>query len=514
METADLLTALRATVARYSLLAPGQTIVVGVSGGPDSTALLHALAASRAEWQITPVAAHLNHGFRGAEADADADYVAALAASLNIPARIERADVPALRRRQHLSAQEAARNVRHAFLRRVAAEVGAERIALAHTRDDRIETVLLNLLRGTGLEGLNGFPPSNLPLIRPLYDASRAQVEAYCAAHALQPRHDSSNNHLDYRRNRLRTELLPYLTAYYNERVGDAILRMADLAAADNAVLEEAAAQAFSDVAASVTAEEIVLEAAALIHLPLALQRRVLRSAITQVRGHLQNVGQEMLERVLEAGAQGQKQQITLPVAEVGTVYLLCEDSVVRIVRQTPRAEPLPWQCELIVPGRTPLPRAGVMLEARWCRLQAEAAALAAEVTHPPTDLGRSTRTGPLYAWFALKDVVLPIVARSWQPGDRMRPRGLGGSKKLQDLFTDHKIPAALRPRVPVLVEAGGAGRILWVVGLTLDERALRPDTERPDALADTRPEDERLLLRVLPMSTEALQAPIRTGKD
>src|SRR5579871_2374622 len=154
-----LIARLRETVEEHGLFAPGQTVVVGASGGPDSTALLHALAALRAEWGLTLVAAHLNHGFRGAEADEDAAYVVALCARLNVECVCERIDVPALRRTERLSAQEAARVARHAFLRRVAAEVGAERIALGHTRDDRIETVLLNLLRGTGLEGLSAMPP-------------------------------------------------------------------------------------------------------------------------------------------------------------------------------------------------------------------------------------------------------------------------------------------------------------------------------------------------------------------
>jgi len=154
----------------------------------------------RNEWGLTLVAAHLNHGFRGAEADADADYVTDLCRALDVPCISERIDVPALQRRRRLSAQAAAREARHAFLRRAAAEHSADRIALGHNRDDRIETILLNLLRGTGLEGLAGFPPIDstaadspvVPatpvvtriarplLVRPLYDAGRAQIEAYC----------------------------------------------------------------------------------------------------------------------------------------------------------------------------------------------------------------------------------------------------------------------------------------------------------------------------------------------
>ena len=195
---ADLLAVMGGTVVRYGMFASGQTVVVGVSGGPDSTALLHALALLREEWGLSLVACHVNHGIRGAESDADAEYVRELCARLKVECRVEHADVPALQKRRHVSMQQAARDIRHARLRRTADEVRAERIALAHTRDDRTETVLLNILRGGGLEGLSGFAPVALPLVRPLYDVTRVQVERYCAEHGLQPRQDElqRQNHL------------------------------------------------------------------------------------------------------------------------------------------------------------------------------------------------------------------------------------------------------------------------------------------------------------------------------
>lgn len=476
MEPSDLEAAMQATVARYAMFAPGQTVVVGVSGGPDSTALLHALAARRDDWKLALVAAHFHHGFRGAEADADADYVAELSAQLGVPCRIEWADVPAMRRRLHLSAQEAARNARHAFLRRVAAATGAERIALAHTQDDRLETILLNLLRGTGLEGLSGFPPASLPLVRPLYDVRRAQVEAYCARHALTPRQDSSNANRDYRRNRIRTELLPYLTAYFNEKADDAILRMADLAAADNAVLEELAREALERAATRRSAEGVTLDVGSLRALPLALQRRVLRQGVAQVRGHLHDIGQETLERVLEAVARGERRQISLPAAERGTIRLRCDTAVICIARETAPAEALPWQQELTVPGRAELRPAGRILEARLCRTNAERTSLLAELAATGPKAPPDARPGPLFALFRRDDIHPPLLIRSWRPGDRIRPRGLGGSKKLQDLFTDRKVPAAERARVPIVVDAGGSGPVLWVVGQAVEERALRPE--------------------------------------
>lgn len=466
MEPSELVGKVRETAARYGMFAPGQTVVVGVSGGPDSVTLLHVLAGLREEWELTLVAAHLNHGFRGQEAEEDAEYAAALAARLDIPCRSERVDVPALRRRQHLSAQEAARNARHGFLRRVAQEAGAERIALGHTRDDRVETVLLNLLRGSGLEGLSGFPPVALPLVRPLYAVRRAETAAYCAALALAPRHDSSNEKPDYRRNRVRAELLPHLASYYNARVEDAILRMADLASADNALLEQLAAEALDRCLLSRSERRLALDATALRHLPQALQRRLLRQAISQVRGHLGDVGFEPLERFLETVAAGQTVQSDLPYSGEEPVSMRGTASLVVIERRAAPAQPLGWECLLNVPGRIEWEPAGALVEAHLCASWGEAQAIAGKRVSPQA--GRNNRF-----LFRTRDVAPPLMVRSWRPGDRFRPGGLGGSKKLQDLFTDRKIPAAERHRLPVVVDAGGCGRIIAAGWLQADESAL-----------------------------------------
>jgi tRNA(Ile)-lysidine synthase len=454
----NLIGAVRRTVTQSGIFTPGETIVVAVSGGPDSTALLHALATLSVEWNVCLVGAHLNHGFRGAEAEGDAEYVRALCDRLGIPCYCEFVDVPALRQRRHLSAQAAAREVRHAFLRRVAAEVGATRIALGHNRDDRIETVLLNILRGSGLDGLVGLVASEPPLIRPLLDVSRAEIEAYCALHSLHPRHDSSNSKTDYRRNRVRAELLPHLASYYNQCVGDSLLRLSEIAAADTDFLNELAHEALQNVALAQSDAEWVLDATALARLPPALRRRVVRAAIAAVRGDLRDVGMETTERILNALTAERPETVTLPSGETERVEVMVETPTVRIRRLAAPAQALPWRYTLEIPGERDLPRAALVLETRICASLVEASEV------EPS--GRNTLV------YAVQEIALPLTVRSWQPGDRMRPQGLGGTKKLQDLFTDRKIRGEERLRFPVLADA--AGRILAVIGLQADERALR----------------------------------------
>lgn len=478
VNTDRLVETVQETIRRHGLISRGQTVLVAVSGGPDSTALLHILTTLRETWNLHIVAAHLNHGFRGAEAEEEAAYVSALCRRLDVTCFLSQEDVPARRKRLHLSAQEGARQARHAFLRHVAQEAGAERIALGHTRDDRVETILLNLFRGTGPDGLIGFPPLQLPLIRPLYDVSREETHAYCAAFDLQPRADSSNSKMDYRRNRLRSELLPILTAYYNERVGEAILRLSNLVSADNVLLEKLAEQAGARLVLEQNSAGLVLDRELLNREPIALRRRILRQAIQQVRGHLRDIGFETVEQILD----GDKVKFSRELPADGETVVIIHGNAERLTIEQSAAikSDLPWQVEIGIPGRTDLPVAGVFIETRLCETLREAREKAhayREETEGFVPGGR--RLDPIIIRIA--DVTLPLAARSRRVGDRMRPVGLNGSKKVQDLFTDARIPTAERGRIPILADSGGNGRIIAVFGVHRDEKSLQltgPDSQ------------------------------------
>ena len=205
-----LLDTLRRTISEHALLAPGDRVLVAVSGGPDSLALLHALHGLCEELGLADLqAAHLDHGLRGEESASEALFVAAFCRERSIPCTLERVDVSALRNEMRVGTQEAARAARYGFLEATAVAVGANNVATGHTQDDQAETVLLNILRGTGLDGLRGIPLKRGIYTRPLLHTSRAAVEAYCAEHGLAPRRDSSN--LDpshYTRNKIRLELI------------------------------------------------------------------------------------------------------------------------------------------------------------------------------------------------------------------------------------------------------------------------------------------------------------------
>ncbi len=314
---ASLIHSLRGTVQRLELLAPGDRVLVATSGGPDSLALLHALHACRDEMGLADLqAAHLDHGLRGDESAAEAQFVAEWCRERDIACTVGRADVAALKTVRRAGTQEAARAARYAFLERTAQDTGANKIATAHTHDDQIETVLLNILRGTGLDGLRGIPLRRGPFIRPLRDTPRAAVEAYCAEQGLSPRLDPSNaDTTHYTRNRVRLELLPLLERDYHPGVRDALLRLSETAAHDADYLHQQAAEMLKELTMGCSETRLILDARKLRALHPSLLRHVLRGALTGLRGTALGVTHEHLEPLCEALAGGRRLPFGLTTA-------------------------------------------------------------------------------------------------------------------------------------------------------------------------------------------------------
>jgi tRNA(Ile)-lysidine synthase len=297
-----------------SLLPPCSRVLVAVSGGPDSLSLIHALHALADELQIEALqVAHLDHGLRGAESAAEAAFVEQFCRERSIPCHVGYADVAEVARARKVGKQQAARSVRYRFLEATAEQVGADSIATAHTQDDQIETVLLNILRGTGLEGLRGIPTRRGLFIRPLLTVSHAELIAYCEAQRLTPRLDPSNLQPCCTRNHLRLELLPQLERDYNPGVREALLRLAAISARDSDYLSGQAEAALREVTLSATApglansEQTALDAAKLRALHPSLLRHTLRAALRAVRGTLDGVTHEHIEPVCDAVCGGRR---------------------------------------------------------------------------------------------------------------------------------------------------------------------------------------------------------------
>ncbi len=287
------------------LIAADDSVLVAVSGGPDSLALLHALDALRGELGLGALAAaHFDHGLRAEASAADAAFVLGFCDSHGIPCHIGQADVGLVARERKIGKQAAARLVRYRFLDAAAAQTGADKIATAHTQDDQAETVLLNVLRGAGLDGLRGIPARRGPYIRPLLGVSRADVLAYCDAHGLIPRCDASNLSLQYTRNRLRLELLPQIERDYNPAVRASLLRLSEIAARDADFLRlQAEAALLGMTLPAPDNGALVLDCRKLRQAHPSLLRHVLRAAFSQQRSTLAGITHEHLEPLCAAVA-------------------------------------------------------------------------------------------------------------------------------------------------------------------------------------------------------------------
>jgi tRNA(Ile)-lysidine synthase len=454
----EILERVRATIHERQLLPPeGGTVIVGYSGGADSTALLHLMTRLQGEFNLRVHAAHLHHGMR-LEADDDVRVCEAVCAGLGVPLHVERVDVPALAQAQRVSLEEAGRNARYAFFDRLARKLNAVAVALAHTRDDQIETILINLLRGTGPRGLCGMPYKRDHIIRPLLDATRAQTHQYCAAHGLPTVFDSTNLDPHQLRRRVRMELIPLLRDL-SPAFDRHLLRLADILENEEAWWDyEVRSLLECGSVASADAETLLQHSKVgrefFTHLHPAMQRRVLREWLRARVGALRLPPYEILEGIRRAALEGKRTSWQLS----DTLRLTTDETALTLHTKPPDPEPYEYPVQLETPIL--IPQAGAWLEARL-------------LNAPPPSLEAT----PDDAFLDADAVQGQLVVRNGRRGDRFQPLGMPAPKKLSDIFIDRKIPRAERWRLPLLCDAAG---ILWVPGYTIAARArITPDTRR-----------------------------------
>ncbi len=423
---------------REAGVAPQESVVIAVSGGVDSMVLLDVLSRLRQRLALSLAVVHVHHGLRGRAADRDAAFVAAEAERRGIPAHLGRLD-PTTRRRGE-SVQMWARRSRYECFDRVAAEVQATRIALGHTRDDQAETVLLHLLRGTGPRGLGGIPPLRGRIVRPLLGVSRREIEAHASARRIRYRTDISNISDKYVRNRLRHHLLPLLEKLYNPRIVESLAALASLMREDETALTAQAASLLAQGAWEAN-PAVRFPVALLQKTPQAVVRRIFQAAFEGLApegGDLTRRHLEALSRLLRNDG-----RVTLP----GGVEARREGATVKLApRLLPCAVETPPEERQLQPGVwTPWPPLG-------CRIR----------VRPPAMRRQASRRPPWQEILRPSLVQAPLRLRAWRAGDRFRPLGMSGEKKLQDFFVDAKIPRHERARIPLLL---AGGRIAWVIG-------------------------------------------------
>jgi tRNA(Ile)-lysidine synthase len=448
-------------IQEHHLAAEGEKLLVAVSGGPDSVCLLHILVNLQKELKVKLHLAHLNHQLRGADSEADAEYVADLALKLGIPATIEKREVKSYQARERLSLEEAAREVRYSFLAEVAQSISADRSAAGHTRDDHIETILMHLVRGTGTRGLRGLQPytewksktGRLIIIRPLLEVSHQETEDYCRQYKLMPRLDTSNLSLSPLRNRIRQQLLPLLESY-NPRVTKALLRTGRIAGDDIEFLDKESARLCDEIAQE-QEKAIVLDREGFDQLPATLKRYLLRASVEKLLGSAKDVEMRHIEEMMSLVTKQAGKRLSLPQ---GLVFSI-EYNQYRLTSDLTSLSPFPTlgdEVPLKIPGQTSLP--GWHIEASII------------------DRERMTKEDDFIAYLDLGKTGDKLTARPRRRGDRFQPLGLNQSKKVGEFMIDAKIPQAWRENIPIVCSPE---QIVWVVGWRIDERVKVTDNTK-----------------------------------
>ena len=452
-----LLTHLVRTVRQQQLFVPGQHLLVAVSGGPDSIALLSLLHRLARSWRLTLTAVHCNYGLRGAESDGDESFVSTFCRERLLSLVIHRPTL--VKRRQRSSLQAAARDARYDFIKQLAHEVGADCIAVGHTANDQAETLLMWMLRGAGMAGLAGMPYAREDrIIRPLLAATREEVLAYLDHEGLTYRRDSSNEKPLYHRNRIRKELLPVITQLAPAAV-HVLQRQADLLREDEQYLEQITNELVRALVRHDSRGVQRVNRQAFIELPVALQRRLVRAVLRTYdeEGRASSVRVvESVRRVLLKGRSGAR--LSLKQALV----TLDQESV----RFSPGARGDHRHETDLGQGKRETLMLPVPSTVYWARTNQQIH-VQLMTRRAAEEMGRSPSQG--LALFDADRFSQPLLVRAWQAGDRFSPHGMKGkSKKLQDFFTDRKVARHERGKVPLLVAPEG---ILWVVGMRQDER-------------------------------------------
>ncbi len=456
--TADFVRQMHRFIAKHKLIRDGEIVLVAVSGGADSLALLYGLHALHTQLRCHPHVVHLNHRLRP-EADTDATFVRQHAEHLNLPCTIQEVDVSRLAKQGKRSLETAGRNARYQFYDALCSETDATKVALGHHQDDIAETVLMNLIRGSGTDGLKGIMPvRDMKFIRPLIEFTRQQIEAFLTSIDVVPRQDATNTDTRYLRNRIRHELIPRLENNYNPNIKAALNRTADVLGTESEYLNTITRTAFEACRIQTGQETIILDREKFRQHHLALQRRILRQSVSKMLGAISDLYFAHCNAMLNL-IEGDTPNAVLPLPN----GLQFRRAYQRIIFERKTTEIGNFSYPIATVGKTLI------------------AALNAEIN---AELGDSasgrTRTPPngkfeaIFDYQKLRKVfaepfpeAIPLTLRNRRQGDRFQPYGMQGTKKIKDFLIDAKVPRHERNHIPLLV-CGDV--VLWVIGYTTSD--------------------------------------------
>ena len=456
-----LLDRVKRTVDRYHLLEKGDRVIVGVSGGIDSMVLLHVLNAYRQEFALLLVVAHVNHGLRPDESEREAALVQKESERFGLPFEYGNFNVEEFRKTAGLSLQDAGRRIRFHFFDSLCSKYQARKIALGHNADDQTETILLRLMRGSGLKGLKGMDPIREGrVIRPLLEVWRSEIDSFASENHVPFLLDSSNLRKRYLRNRLRLGLIPLIEKEYQPGFRNILLRTSAILREENDYLERAA----EDASKKIIHEEkgaLSFRYSEYESLHPAIRKRVLEKALDRVYG----------KETIRESERGEASELLTRMEHPSPSFFIdlpfgvsVEKRYDIITLDRGRVKEVePFEIELVHPGRTMVEEIGKEVVIH-------------ETTRAGIDSGSFDMRGQI-AFLDCQSLDFPLKLRNFRPGDRFQPVGAKGTQKLKEFFIDHKIPRFERSKIPLLVSRE---RVAWVVGHRIDERVkITEKTER-----------------------------------
>jgi len=466
------------TIKEYSMLQEEDNVLVGVSGGPDSIALLHVLSKISPKFSFRLGIAHLNHGIRGKDSDKDAAFVLSFAKHLNIPCYIEAADVQRYRRNHKLSLEQAARRVRYDFFHRLSKIYQFNKIALGHHLDDNTEMILMALFRGSGPLGLSGIPPiRDNKIVRPLIRLTKSEIKEYLNASQLKFVIDRTNQDIRYLRNRIRHQLIPLLKDQYNPKISESLNRLAGIIRSEENWVKQFINPLYGSSVLKSGDMELTLFIPHLKCNHPAAKRRIVRMAIERVKGNLKRITfnhVDMIIRLMESGPGWGRLDLPdriLVRRNADRMVFSKENRSLRMIKTgfLP-IEPHDFSYEVVKPETVNV-------------LEINAAVSFSEI-----DIKKIQDicfAGQRVAFFDIKKVKYPLILRNFRRGDRFSPLGMTGTQTVKKFLMNRKMPRDERYNCPVLMDKE---KILWVVGHRIDESVKVTSSTQKVLKAEIRP--------------------------
>lgn len=430
------------TINEYNMLQIGDKVIVGVSGGPDSICMLHILMTLRERFSLKLVVAHINHGLRGVDSDNDEKYVEEFCKLNKIDFSSIKVDVHKISRDKNISCESAGRDVRYKFFNSLKEKHSANKIAIAHNSNDQAETVLMRIMRGTGLEGLSGIKPiRDGIIIRPLLYCTRAEIEDYCNINQLDPRIDKTNFENIFARNKVRLELIPYIETNFNNHIVNVLDRLAENSRVDNEFLEQNSEKKYKKYCTNKDDRVIITKEAFQEH--QAIISRILRKAFVDLLGDLNSFERVHIFQIIDLQKNRTGKQTMLPNDIIAFnnygdihIYIKGKNETVNLINMNV------YKLQL---GENTLKDFGIKVTIN-------------QINEAPEHLDSSENI----KYFDATKISNSITLRFRKNGDKFIPLGMSGYKKLKDIFIDMKIPREERNKIPLICFDNDIG---WIVG-------------------------------------------------